>query len=216
MTIVEEPRTDQSHGERRLKMTYEEFLAFGEDTTHAEWVNGEAVILMPPTMRHQDVLRFLSELISLFAQYFGSGKVFFAPFEMKLTSLGSSREPDMLFVAKQHLDRLTPKRLEGPADLVVELISTESTHRDRVDKYDEYEAAGVREYWLIDPRPGHNRAFFYQLDAGSRYQQIALDEAGRYHSSVLPNFYLQVGWLWQDELPATLDVLRQIVGQDKL
>lgn len=55
------------------------------------------------------------------------------------------------FVAEEHLDRLQEMHLEGPADLVVEIVSPESRLRDRGEKFAEYELAGVSEYWLLDP-----------------------------------------------------------------
>ncbi|MBA3945467.1 MAG: Uma2 family endonuclease [Herpetosiphonaceae bacterium] len=216
MATMDVTATEQATGEQRLKMTYEEFLRFGTDTTHAEWVDGEVTVFMPPNDRHQDLLRFLANLIDTFVQILGLGKTRFAPYEMRVGLRGSGREPDFLFIATTHLDRLTAKRLEGPADLVIEVISDDSVHRDRVDKYDEYEAVGVQEYWIIDPRPNRNRASFYQLNGEGRYQEILADESGRYHSRVLPDFFLVVDWLWQTELPMTLQALGEIVGPDKL
>ena len=54
-------------------------------------------------------------------------------------------------MATEHLDRLTDSHLSGPADLVVEIVSPDSLGRDRGDKFAEYEAASIPEYWLIDP-----------------------------------------------------------------
>ena len=42
--------------EQRIPMSYAEFLAYGNDTTHAEWVNGEVIVFMPPHLRHQNTL----------------------------------------------------------------------------------------------------------------------------------------------------------------
>ncbi|MDW8290080.1 MAG: Uma2 family endonuclease, partial [Armatimonadota bacterium] len=71
------------------------------------------------------------------------------------------RSPDILFVSQQNLHRLKPTYLDGPADLVVEIISPESEERDRTQKFSEYERGGVREYWLIDPEK--RLAEFYVL-----------------------------------------------------
>ena len=71
------------------------------------------------------------------------------------------REPDILFIAREHLDRFRDTYLDGPADLVVEIISRDSRARDRGDKFYEYEQGGVREYWLLDYL--RRQAEFYQL-----------------------------------------------------
>ena len=139
-------------GERRMRMGYEEWLAWTDEDVHSEWVDGEVTVFMPASDRHQAVLGLLHILLALYSWRLNLGTVRLAPFEMRLAT--SAREPDILFVAKANLDRIKPMRLMGPADLVVELISDDSVHRDRIDKRRDYEAAGVPEYWLFDPRPG--------------------------------------------------------------
>jgi Uma2 family endonuclease len=96
--------------------------------------------------------------------------------------------------------------LDGPADLVVEVVSPESVSRDRGDKFIEYEAAGVEEYWLIDPR--RKTAEFYRLDDQGRYQVMLSGETGEYHAAVVPGFWVRVEWFWKP--PMVLDVLREL------
>ena len=208
MTIAEYYLTREAV-EQAVPMTYEQFLAL-PDPIQAEWVDGIGTIFALPNTHHQELLGFLATLVGTFVELNQLGTTPFAPYEMLLAP-NNRREPDLLFVGNANHERITPKRLEGPADLVVELISTESSHRDRVDKFDAYEAAGVREYWLIDPRPNRNRANFYHRDAHGQYQPILLDAEGRFTSVVLPNFVLPVHWLWQEPLPALLAALATMV-----
>lgn len=186
---------------QRLEMTYEEFLAWADEDVHAEWVDGEVIIHMPPKDRHQNVVGFLHILLRLFVDFFDLGEVRTAPFEMKLSADGPAREPDLLFVAQEDLQRLTEDRLMGPADLVVEVISDDSVTRDRATKFYEYQAAGVREYWIIDPRPGKERADFWILDDQGRYRPIPVGDDEVYRSTIISNFWLRVDWLWADKLP---------------
>ena len=153
-----------------MPMSYEEFLHAVDEDTHAEWVNGEAVIFMPPNIRHQEIVSFLVALLRIYVRFFELGQILTAPCEMKVSPESNAREPDILYIAKAHLDRLTETRLAGPADLLVEVISEESAARDRSDKFYEYQAAGVREYWIVDPRPGYERADFWVLDAEGQYR----------------------------------------------
>jgi Uma2 family endonuclease len=121
----------------------------------------------------------------------------------------------LIFVANEHLDRVTREQLNGPADLVIEVISEGSVYNDRVDKFQEYEEGGVREYWLIDSRPKRQRADFYVLDDQGHYQPVPIGKDGIYHSTVLPNFWLRVAWLWETE-PDALAALDELVGTEAI
>lgn len=165
-------------------------------------------MMSPAGKRHQDIAHFLSSLFAAYADTHSLGSVLFAPFQMHLPASG--REPDVLFVATEHQDRIDPNRLEGPADLVVEVISPESRGRDRGDKFYEYQASGVGEYWLIDPDT--QRAEFHQLDANGAYQIILPDSRGVYRSRALTGLWIRLAWLWQEPLPPVNQVMLEMDG----
>lgn len=160
----------------------------------------------PASLRHQDIINFLMEVLGTFVHIHDLGKVTDGPLQMKLEHSG--REPDVLFVAKAHLDRLKPTLLDGPADLVIEVISPESGARNRGDKFYEYREAGIPEYWLIDPQL--EQAEFYQLDDAGQYQAAIIGSDGIFRSRAVAGFWLRVNWLWQDPLPETSQVLLEI------
>jgi Uma2 family endonuclease len=189
------------------KMTYEEFLAWADEDTWAEWINGEVFVLSPASNKHQDLAGFLTALLRHFVETKQLGVVRFAPFQMKTGRDLPGREPDILFIAREHLDRLTDTYLDGPADLVVEIISRDSRARDRGDKFYEYEQGGVREYWLLDYL--RRQAEFYQLGPEGIYRLVAVGPDGIYQSAVLAGLWLNVEWLWQEPLPPLMSVLRE-------
>jgi Uma2 family endonuclease len=197
------------------KATYEEYLALSHEGLRAEWVNEEIIEDMPPFDVHQRLLVFLSTLIDLFSRLNNIGVVRVAPLELRLRPDGNSREPDLMFIANEHLNRVTEQRVEGAPDLIVEIVSNESVHRDRVDKLDEYESGGVAEYWILDNRPGRNRAQFHQLSESGRYVAVEPDSEGVYHSRVLPGLWLNVDWLWEAQ-PNALKALAIVVGPDQM
>ena len=189
------------------KLTYEEFLAWNGPDRRIEWVRGEVSVLSPVSDRHADLVGFLSALIRHFVEAHDLGIVRSDLFQIKTAPDLPGRIPDVLFLAREHLTRLRRNHLAGPADLAIEVISPDDPDRDRVDKLAEYQQGGVREFWLLDPEL--RQAAFYRLDDQGRYQPMALDENGRYHSVVLPGLWLEVGWLWQEPLPRLLHVLRE-------
>ena len=186
------------------RMTYEAFLE-SDEGAWAEWVDGEVVYMSPPSSRHQSLARFLTALLQVFAETHDLGTVLPAPFQMKTGPNLPGREPDVLFVATEHLERLKENRLDGPADLAVEIISPESRVRDRGEKFYEYEGGGVREYWLIDPV--RKQAEFYVLGTDGVYRAALVDK-GVFESVVLEGLRLEETWLWQEPLPPLLSVLK--------
>jgi Uma2 family endonuclease len=176
-----QPSTALPTQDQRLRMSYKEYLAWADEDVHAEWVDGEVIVQTTPKEPHQRVVAFLLSLMGLFIQLFTLGRLLPAPFEMRAIPNGPAREPDLLFVALEHLERLTEERLSGPADLVVEVISTDSVARDRADKFYEYQSAGVREYWILVCRVSGCRLI------GSRRQNHPLSSRRWLRSSGLKN-----------------------------
>lgn len=185
----------------RIACSYEEYRRRASETHIAEWVDGEMITYMPPLLKHQEISWFLFNLLSTFVTALKLGKAGAAPFEVKLWPDGPAREPDLFFVSNANLERLGEKRFDGAPDLVVEIVSAGSVREDKVRKFDEYEQAGVAEYWLIDPRPRQETAEFFQRSEDGIYHPADIGSDGVYQSRVLPHFWLNVDWLWQEPLP---------------
>ncbi|MEK7685941.1 MAG: Uma2 family endonuclease [Verrucomicrobiota bacterium] len=189
------------------KMTYEEFLRWDGENQHVEWVDGKVVLMSPITMEHSNVSLFLLTLVKSYVEEHHLGRVLYDPFQMKTGPALPGRAPDILFVANKNLGRLQRLYLDGPADLVVEVISPGSRAVDRGEKFYEYEQGGVPEYWLIDPQ--RKQAEFYQLGEDGIYRLASPDAEGNYRSRELAGLWLKVNWLWQEPLPPLLTVLKE-------
>ncbi|HEY7033869.1 MAG TPA: Uma2 family endonuclease [Thermomicrobiales bacterium] len=200
----------------RLRMSYQEWLDRVDEHAHSEWVDGEVIIYMPPDQAHQDGELFLATLLRLFVGMRDLGKIMIAPFEMRLQMVNASREPDIIFVAKEHLHRLTTKRLDGPADLAIEMLSKWTASYDRRVKLVEYARSGIRECWLVDMRPARRRFELFVLGDGDRYESIEPDERGCYHSMVVPGFWVDPRWFDRLPLPEPVDALMEIAGDEFL
>ncbi len=188
-------------------ISYEAFLVWGEANAMGrgvEWVDGRVVEKPANDEEHNLIQGFFILLLSLFAEQHG-GQVYFETFQMKLLGAGlSGREPDVMFVVKERLHLVHRLFVDGPADIVIEIISPESRRRDSVEKFKEYEAGGVKEYWLIDPE--RRAATFFQLDGAGKYEAAVVGADGVYRSSVLEGFWMKVGWLW--DRPTVREVMR--------
>jgi Uma2 family endonuclease len=193
-----------------IPMTYKEFLDWAPDGPRSEWTDGKGIVYVTTSDRHQALILLLASLLDTFAKVFGLGRVGTAPYPMVFHPGGPHREPDVLFVRTDHLDRWTRQRLHGPADLVVEVLSEDTAREDRGRKREQYGALGVPEYVMIDARPGRQEFAYLRLDGLGRYQPIAPDGQGRYHSTVLPGFWLDPAWFRQEPLPDAEDLLLEL------
>ena len=177
----------------RLRMSFEDFLAWDDERTMSEWVGDEVLVMALASSVHQRVGSLLLQTLGLYVEMHELGEALAAPFVMRMAELKRGREPDLLFVNRQRTHLIGKKYLDGAADLAVEIVSPESIGRDRGDKFVEYERAGVKEYWLLDyEREGPE---FYELGSDGRYRMAQLDANGIYHSKVIPGFRLRVAWL---------------------
>ena len=174
-----------------IRSPWEQFDALPDDTK-AELIDGELIYTMPVNERHNAAQLFIQTVLSLYVVKQGLGRVFTDQLEMRL---GSQRfVPDVSFVRTEHLDRVLPTRIEGPADLVVEVLSPESAARDRGIKLRQYAAAGVQEYWLLDPEAERIEVYGRQLDGA--FAALAPDRTGAMASQVVPGLRLRPEWLW--------------------
>ncbi len=193
-------------------VSFAHFLEFFAEK-HAEWLMGKVILIVTNNTVHQRIQMFLGTLLNLFLGYRSLGQVLSAGVPMYLSEDQPAREPDLLVVLNAHRDRIRENRLEGPADVVVEIVSPESSKRDRGDKMVEYEAAGVPEYWLFDPL--RNAADIWALGEDGRYHRRPVDPQGRITSGVLAGFALDPVLLWQDEPPAgpaLVQLVEQMMG----
>ena len=179
-------------------VTFEEYLEQSSDTHICEWVDGEIITMPGASFEHQTIDKFLLTVMSFYIESNDLGVVLQSPFAMKLEEQRRGREPDILFVGKERLHLFKKNYLDGAADLTVEIISPESIGRDRGEKFIEYEAAGIREYWIIDP--DRRITEFYRLGADGYYNLIPTPD-GVFYSDVLSGFFLRTEWLWQNPLP---------------
>ena len=189
-----------------LPVSYDEFLAWADEDTRAEWVDGDIVFMSPISDTHQDLVEFFLTLLRLHVEHHEKGWVRSSTFQMKLDVIPSGREPDIVYLREEHRDRMTGTYIDGPADMAVEVVSPESGPRDRGEKFYEYEGAGVPEYWLVDP--DREELLVYRLEAG-QYRTAFGGREGRVESAVVDGFWMEAEWLWREELPHVLDVLRR-------
>lgn len=182
------------------------YYALGEDSPW-EFLDGR-LVMSPASLRHEQLFRFLLVLLGSWLDERGGGVVLGSRFPMRLDPRWSP-EPDLLVVTDAHRDRLTPQRLEGPADLVIEIASDGDPQLDEREKLPRYQAAGIPEIWVVSPQTSSVRCDRLTPPGAYRTERRS---GGRIESAVLPGFAIDVDWLWQDPLPSTMACLRSLPG----
>jgi Uma2 family endonuclease len=125
------------------------------------------------------------------------GLVLVAPFEVRLPGIAPVVQPDVLFIAAERVPRPGALRFTGAPDLVVEVLSHSTARTDKVVKFNAYERAGVREYWLVDPHP--HTVEVYSLSDEGIFELIGQYTSGEtVASGVLSGLALAVDDLFVD------------------
>ena len=153
-----------------------------------ELIKGRLVVSPSPNVLHQTIVLLLSELLFKTARKTGARTVL-SPMDVILSD-DTILQPDVLYISKGRR-HIIKQRIEGPPDLVVEIISG-SARRDRVEKLDLYARYGVSEYWIVDPQ---TQLIDFLLNENGRFvvQSPAND---RYQSPNLPELEIQVADFW--------------------
>lgn len=134
-------------------LTAKEYYQRPETNLPEQLINGEVIEMTAPELDHQDVVANVLILLRQAAKRLG-GKAYVAPTDVELDS-ANVVQPDVLYLAPESACQpLGTKRLIGPPDLVVEVLSPTTARLDRRDKFRLYEHFGVREYWIVEPRDG--------------------------------------------------------------
>jgi len=150
----------------RKRWTYAEFARLPTSgTTRYEVIGDELVVTPSPSTRHQwTVAKLLSRLL-VFVEANELGMVLPAPLDV-LFAEGDYVEPDILFVRSDRLHLVSDRGVEGPPDLVVEVLSPSTAGRDRGTKLDRYRLFDVAEYWIVDP--DERIVEVWDLDGGAK------------------------------------------------
>lgn len=139
--------TSQPH---HVKFTYEDYLLFPEDGRRHALIDGEHYVTPAPNTKHQIIVSNLLRILAACVRQRRLGRVFAAPTDVVLSDLDVV-QPDLLFISTARLSILSDRCIQGPPDLVVEILSESTRKTDELVKRKLYERFGVREYWIVDP-----------------------------------------------------------------
>ncbi len=200
-------RLDPPYLLRKFGVTEEEFDQITNEDIKAELLDGELIVHSPATLRHDDLCTFLSFLVRGYSDHSQLGIVYGA--NNAVVRLAGHRRlaPDLMFVRAERANLATGRQLEGPPDLVIEVLSQSTRRYDLEEKRQVYREAEIDEIWLVDD-DDHRVILDIRQRRGYREE---IKRRGKVSSRVLPGFWLSATWLGQPKLPDALGCLHQIL-----
>ena len=134
------------------RYTYADYLEWDEEV-RAEIINGKVNIIRAPRTIHQIISMRLFQCFTRFLED-KTCEVFAAPFGVRLfpkedKSDNTVVEPDLVVICDP--TKIDERGCNGAPDLIIEILYPYDQQRERIDKFNIYLKAGVREYWLVYP-----------------------------------------------------------------
>jgi Uma2 family endonuclease len=180
---------DDVPGPPQGQWTYADYAALPDDGQRYEMLDGVLYMVPAPGTGHQSVNNLFAFYLTMHVQMAGLGRVFPAPYDVELAP-NTVLQPDVTVVLQARQQIITPSRIIGAPDLVVEILSPGTAGHDRRGKQDAYARAGVREYWIADPAA--QTVEVLRLD-GVAYRVVGVYQGtAKLPSQVVANFPVQV------------------------
>ncbi len=164
--------------------------------------------MSPVSFRNAEIASFLLRLLGMFIDELDLGTIVAEPFQIRFGRLKRRRSPDVFYFSHARKRQIRKYHLEGPPDLIIEVVSPWTQSVDRRDKFLEYQSAGVKEYWIVDPQS--QTIEVYALGKNRRYSLIE-HESGLVRSKVVVGFYVRDQWLWRDAFPKVSTLVREMM-----
>jgi Uma2 family endonuclease len=172
----------------KKKYTYEDYLKLPEYERY-ELIEGELLMTPSPVPGHQRISGKLEFALRKFVSEHDLGEIFDAPCDVHLSD-EDVVQPDILFISKERLSIIGEKNIQGPPDLVIEIISKSSAYRDFVQKKKLYAKSGVKEYWIVIPEENAVEIYFLKDNAYSLYKAYGIGD--KFESPLLRDFVMEL------------------------
>lgn len=152
-----------------------------------------------PSSRHQVISRQIFQEINWFLKK-KTCQAFYAPFDVYLTDVTSGKDtivqPDICVICD--VSKIKKHGCVGSPELVIEILSPGNSRKEMRDKYDIYEQAGVKEYWVVFP--SEQVLQIYELKGGTYFSQKPYTRGDKVSSTVLVGLELDLDDVFEDAL----------------
>lgn len=162
--VIEQIQEKMSNEKEMRALFYEQIT----DQEKAEFINGEIIMHSPATSIHSFVCLNIGTILQAYTNKHQLGRVYTEKIMIRLTR--NDYEPDVCFFGKEHKAHTKKQTLFPAPDLVVEILSPSTAHRDKGIKYKDYQNHGVKEYWIVDTDNEWVEQYHLILDKFNEYK----------------------------------------------
>ena len=136
------------------QITWLDIQQLPDDGKRREAIDGELYVTPSPSYRHQKISQRLEQALLRILQEPGLGSVVDAPIGVEFPATEEGVQPDIVFISNARRGIICREGIRGAPDLVIEILSPTTAHRDRGIKLQLYHRQGVAQYWIVDPDAG--------------------------------------------------------------
>ncbi|MDQ7822581.1 MAG: Uma2 family endonuclease [Candidatus Eremiobacteraeota bacterium] len=177
----------------RPPLTYEDYAAFPDDRNRYEIMEGELYMTPGPGTKHQKLSGRLFSILSTYIEHLEEGSFYYAPLDVILDNR-TVMQPDLLYLSKERASLESERGIEGPPDLVIEILSPSSMRNDRVFKFRIYAKYRIEWYWMLDPDTKVLEEYALSGEGYTLVAQINGDEPFR--PRLFPGLSLDLSRVW--------------------
>jgi Uma2 family endonuclease len=191
------------------RFTFDDFCQRVTDGQKADLIDGVIYMASPDNWDNGLFFNWFSTILAGYVSERELGAIVGSRVAFYLDEFNSP-EPDLAFVQTLRLKLATKVEFNGPPDAAIEIVSPDSVRRDYDEKRELYRAAGVREYWIIDPIK--YQVTMLRLGSRRRFREVPPSD-GVYRSEVVKGFWFRPEWFWNLPRPKSLNVLKRILRE---
>lgn len=186
MSGVAQQAKPRYHG---LRVTREEYLDLEEDGFRYDVVDGVMIMAPSPSFNHGNLAIRLGHFLQAYFETHPVGMLS-TETDVFLPDDGDVVRPDISVILNENM-HIVKTHIHGAPDMVFEILSPSTRHRDLGEKAERYLMGGVKEYWIVDPANETIHLWINQGDVWQKKQDNILE------SGLLPGFQIATSQLWK-------------------
>ncbi len=175
--------------------TYDDYITLPDDLNIYEIIEGELYMAPAPIPKHQKICHNIQRLLGNYLQKNNAGEIYPSPVDVVFDK-SNILQPDIIFIARDNLSIVTEKNIQGPPNLVIEILSPSTIRKDRISKLRVYARFEVKNVWIIDPDNQTLEAF--ELGKEKNYHLISsIAGEEEFRPSLFPDLIIPLKEIWK-------------------